>query len=78
MSGVGDSPARVGGIDRVTGRQVYVADLRLDRVLHAKLVTVDAARARIVSIDTTAALALPGVRLVLTAADLPQPVARFG
>ena len=32
MSGrIGDSPARVGGIDRVTGRQVYVADLRLDR-----------------------------------------------
>ena len=75
---VGDSPARVGGIDRVTGRQAYVADIRLERVLHAKLVTVDAARARINHIDTSAALAVPGVRLAMSAADLPQPVPRFG
>jgi CO/xanthine dehydrogenase Mo-binding subunit len=75
---VGASPARVGGIDRVTGRQAYVADLPFDDVLHAKLVTLDCARARIVSIDTSAALAVPGVRAVMTAADLPQPVPRFG
>ena len=75
---VGTSPARVGGVDRVTGRQAYVADLRLEDVLHVKLVTVDCARARIVSIDTSAALAVPGVRLALTAADLSQPVPRFG
>jgi CO/xanthine dehydrogenase Mo-binding subunit len=80
MSGevVGGSPARVGGRDRVTGRQAYVADLRLDDVLHVKLVTVDAARARIIGIDATVALSLPGVRLVMTADDLPQPVPRFG
>ena len=34
-----ESPARVGGLDRVTGRQAYVADIRLERTLHAKLVT---------------------------------------
>ena len=33
------SPARVGGIERVTGAQQYVADIRLEDVLHAKLVT---------------------------------------
>jgi len=76
--GVGASPARVGGLDRVTGRQAYVADIRLEDVLHVKLVTIDRARARIISIDTSAALAVPGVRLVVTAADLPQPVPRFG
>ncbi len=76
--GVGASPARVGGIDRVTGRQTYVADLRLDDVLHAKLVTLDCARARVVAIDVHAALEVPGVRLAITAADLPQPVPRFG
>ena len=76
--GVGASPARVGGLDRVTGRQAYVADIRLEDVLHVKLVTIDRARARIISIDTSAALAFPGVRLVVTAADLPQPVPRFG
>ena len=75
---VGTSPARVGGTDRVTGRQAYVADLHLDDVLHVKLVTVDAARARIGAIETREAMAVPGVRLVMTAADLPQPGPRFG
>ncbi|MFH0750263.1 MAG: xanthine dehydrogenase family protein molybdopterin-binding subunit [Chloroflexota bacterium] len=75
---IGASPARVGGYERVTGRQQYVADIHLPDELHAKLVTVDCARARIVSIDTGAAELVPGVRLVMTAADLPQPVPRFG
>jgi CO/xanthine dehydrogenase Mo-binding subunit len=76
--GIGSSPARGGGRERVTGRQRYVADLHLEDGLHVKLVTVDCARARIDGIDPTAALAVPGVRLVMTAADLPQPVPRFG
>lgn len=76
--GVGASPWRVGGRDRVTGRQAYVADLRLEDVLHVKLVTVDAAHARIGRIDASRALALPGVRLVTTPDDLPQPMPRFG
>jgi CO/xanthine dehydrogenase Mo-binding subunit len=75
---IGTSPNRVGGIGRVTGKNEYVADIRLPDVLEARLVTLDCARARIISIDTSAALALPGVRLVMTAADLPQPVPRFG
>ena len=75
---VGQSPARVGGVERVTGRQQYVADIHLEDVLHVKLVALDVARARIVGIDTSAALAVPGVRLVMTAADLPDPMPRFG
>jgi CO/xanthine dehydrogenase Mo-binding subunit len=75
---VGDSPRRVGGRDRVTGLQRYVADLHLPDELHAKLVTVPVARARIVAIDSAAAERVPGVHLVMTAADLPQPVPRFG
>jgi CO/xanthine dehydrogenase Mo-binding subunit len=75
---VGGSPARVGGFGRVTGRQAYVADIRLEDALHVKLVSLDVARARIASIDSSAALAVPGVRLVLTAADLPDPMPRFG
>ena len=77
-TGVGGSPARVGGVDRVTGRQAYVADIRLEDVLHVKLVTLDVARARIGRIDPSAALAVPGVRLVMTPADLPKPMPRFG
>src|SRR5947208_654437 len=77
-SGVGATAPRVGGLERVTGRQEYVADLPHADALRVKLVTVDAARARLQAIDTSSALALPGVRLVLTAADLPRPMPRFG
>ena len=69
---------RVGGRERVTGSQAYVADIHLEDELHVKLVTVDAARARILAIDSAAALAVPGVRLVMTARDLPSPMPRFG
>jgi CO/xanthine dehydrogenase Mo-binding subunit len=55
-----------------------VADIRLPDILEAKLVTIDCARARIISIDTSAAMQIPGVRLVMTAADLPDPMPRFG
>ncbi len=75
---VGTSPNRVGGIGRVTGAQQYVADIRLPDLLEVKLVTLPVARARILSIDASAALAVPGVHTVLTATDLPQPVPRFG
>jgi CO/xanthine dehydrogenase Mo-binding subunit len=79
MSGVvGTSAQRSGGPARVTGAYRYLGDIRLPNILQAKLVTVDCARARIRSIDTTAARAVPGVALVMTAADLPQPVPRFG
>ena len=77
-AGIGDSVNRVGGDARVSGRQRYVADIHLPDELHAKLVTVPVARARIVAIDASEALAVPGVHLVMTAADLPQPMPRFG
>ena len=75
---VGGSPRRVGGHDRVTGFQRYAADIHLPDELHARLVAIPAARARIISVDTRAARQVPGVCLVMTAADLPQPVPRFG
>lgn len=78
MTGIGEPTRRVGGIERVSGAQRYVGDLRLEGALHVALVTLDVARARIEGIDAADALALPGVRLVVAAADLPQPVPRFG
>jgi CO/xanthine dehydrogenase Mo-binding subunit len=75
---VGNAAVRVGGRDRVTGRQQYVADLAHDGALHVKLVALGVARARIDRIDPAAALAVPGVRLVMTADDLPKPMPRFG
>ncbi|MBI5157961.1 MAG: xanthine dehydrogenase family protein molybdopterin-binding subunit [Acidimicrobiia bacterium] len=76
--GVGARAQRIGGVGRVTGGQRYVADIPLADMLHAKLVTLDCAHARILSIDTSAAIALPGVHFVMTPDDLPKPMPRFG
>ena len=75
---VGSSINRVGGLDRVLGTQMYVADVKLPNMLHAKLVHLDCAHARVRSIDCREALKVEGVRAVLTAADLPRPIPRFG
>ncbi len=60
-----DAPTKVRGATR------YVSDRPMRGLLHARLVLAQRAHARIVSIDATAALAVPGVVAVLTAADLP-------
>jgi CO/xanthine dehydrogenase Mo-binding subunit len=75
---IGQRLARGGGEPRVTGEQRYVADIHLPGELHAKLVTLPVAHARILGIDSSRALAVPGCRMVFTAADLPQPMPRFG
>lgn len=75
---IGRSHERLGARDRVMGTQRYAADLRFDDALHVKLVYLDCARAAIKSIDSRDARQVPGVACVLTAADLPSPIARFG
>jgi CO/xanthine dehydrogenase Mo-binding subunit len=75
---VGSAINRVGGLPRVLGTQSYVADVKLPNMLHAKLVHLDCAHARIRSIDSREALKIEGVRAVLTAKELPKPVPRFG
>ena len=72
VKGVGLSIPRADGAEKVTGRVEYVADLKPRGLLHAKLLRSPHAHARIVRIDTSKAKALPGVRAVLTAADIPQ------
>ena len=68
---VGKRPVRPDGVDKVTGRAQYGADLELTGLLHARVLRSPHAHARIKSIDTSAAEALSGVRAVVTAADLP-------
>lgn len=75
---IGTSARRIGGRERVTGTQEFLADIRLDGMLEVKLVTLPVARARIVDVNTTRAWQVPGVRDILTPADLPQPMPRFG
>jgi CO/xanthine dehydrogenase Mo-binding subunit len=67
---VGHSVARTDGAPKVTGRATYTADVRLPGMSYAKVVRSPLAHARIVSIDTSAALAAPGVVAVVTARDL--------
>src|SRR6266513_6397819 len=58
---------------KVTGRSKYAEDFRAEGMLFAKLLLSPFPHARILSIDTTAALAMPGVRAILTADDVPGP-----
>lgn len=62
--------ARVEDLRLLTGRGTYVGDVVRPGTLHAAFVRSPFARARINGIDTSAALALPGVHAVFTAADL--------
>jgi 4-hydroxybenzoyl-CoA reductase alpha subunit len=69
-------PGRRGDlIRRVRGETRYTDDIKLPRMLHAKLVRSPHAHARLLGVDTSRALALPGVVAVLTGKDLPG---RFG
>ena len=72
VRGIGLSIPRADGAEKVTGRVEYVADLKRRDLLHAKLLRSPHAHARIVRIDASKARALPGVRAVLTAADIPE------
>ncbi len=68
---VGTRPIRHDGTDKVTGRAKYGADFEMSGMLYGKVLRSPHAHARIKSIDTSAAEALPGVRGVVTGADLP-------
>jgi len=71
VKGIGLSILRPDAPDKVTGQVQYVADLNPRGLLHAKLLRSPHAHAKIVRIDVSRARALPGVRAVLTAADIP-------
>src|ERR1700679_4245242 len=69
---VGSRPIRPDGVDKVTGRALFAADTRAAGMLWGKILRSPHAHARIISIDTSKAEALPGVRAVVTAADFPD------
>ena len=69
---IGTRPVRPDGADKVTGRAIYGGDMRLAGMLHGKVLRSPHAHARIRSIDTSKAKALPGVKAVVTARDMPK------
>ncbi|PSN11983.1 carbon monoxide dehydrogenase, partial [filamentous cyanobacterium CCP5] len=71
-SGVGQSVPKQDGPKIVTGQPIYTGDWAPPATLHMQVLRSPHSHARIRSIDTTKAQALPGVQLVLTHQDVPR------
>src|SRR5262249_33192417 len=73
---IGTRPLRHAGVDKVTGRALYGADLQMAGLLPGRILRSPHAHARIRKIDARKALAVPGVEAVVTSADMPEPGSR--
>jgi CO/xanthine dehydrogenase Mo-binding subunit len=69
---VGKRTPRPDGVDKVTGRARYGDDMIVPGMLHAKILRSPHAHANILSIDTSKAQAMKGVKAVITSADIPD------
>jgi len=69
---IGTNPIRHDGYDKVTGRAVYGADIKLPGLIWASIVRSPHAHAVIKNIDTSAAEKVDGVFAVMTGKDLPH------
>ncbi len=67
---IGTSPPRVDALEKVTGTAMFTADFQTPKMLHLKAVRSDSPHARIVSIDTSQAEELSGVRGFLKPEDV--------
>jgi len=66
------SKPRIDGADKVTGRTRYAADYTMPGMLYGGMLRSGLASARVVHIDVSPALAIPGVHAAITAKDLPN------
>jgi CO/xanthine dehydrogenase Mo-binding subunit len=69
---VGTRPVRPDGVPKVTGTAQYGSDLAMPGALVGRILRSPHAHARIRSLDTSKAAAMPGVKAVVTAADFPE------
>ena len=70
---VGQNYATPDLVAKVTGQSKYAEDFRADGMLFAKLLLSPLPHARVTRLDVSAALAMPGVKAIVTADDLPKP-----
>jgi CO/xanthine dehydrogenase Mo-binding subunit len=68
---IGTRQPKVDAFERVSGRAKYASDVYLPGMLYSKTLRSPHPHARVVSIDVSKALALPGVKAVLTYKDMP-------
>ncbi len=69
---IGKRVPKLDAIDKVTGRAIYGHDMKLPRMLYGKILRSERAHARILSMDTSRAIKLPGVKAVITGDDIPD------
>src|SRR5687768_4047899 len=69
---IGRSVIRTDAVSKVTGAALYPSDIDFDDQLWMKILFSERTHARVLSIDTSAALAYPGTVAVFTAADVPR------
>lgn len=72
LCAVGKRIPKIDAVEKATGRAHYIQDLKLPGMLHGKILYSKFPHARIVKIDASKAKALPGVRAVITGADIPE------
>ena len=78
METIGTSVPRLDAVEKVTGQATYVGDLKVPGMVHAKVLPSPLPHARIVSMDTTKAVRLPGVIAVLTPDQLQDIDSYYG
>ncbi len=74
---VGTRPIRPDGVPKVTGTAMYGSDMAMPGMLTGRILRSPHAHARIRSIDTSKAAALPGVKAVITCQGLPRDEVRL-
>ena len=71
LKAVGTTPVRPDGVEKVTGRANFGADLRLPGMIHGRVLRSPHAHARIKSIDLSDVLEAEGVLAAVSGADFP-------
>ncbi len=72
LSVVGKRLAKIDSPDKSTGRALFTDDISLPNMLYGKLLLSTKAHANLLSVDTSEALKLPGVKAIMTGADVPD------
>ena len=74
---IGHTQIRKDGIEKVTGTAQYGSDFNLLGQLYGAIARSPHPHARILSVNTEKASAVPGVRAIITGADYPEPYGTF-